>query len=125
MSDDLDLDELARGDRAALKRTRTAAKFLDEAVKVPGTDYRVGVDPILSIAPVSGDVAGAVLSMYIVAEAARIGVPRGTLAQMIVNIAIDTASGSIPILGTVADAAWKANRRNVELLEDHLADTAE
>ena len=121
MADDLDLDDLDRAERAALKRTRAAATFLDEAFRVPGTNYRVGADPILSIVPVSGDVAGAVLSMYIVGEAARIGVPGKTLAQMVVNISIDTASGSIPVLGTVADAAFKANRRNVELIEEHLA----
>ena len=122
MADDVNLDDLSRGNRAALKRARAAATFLDEAFRVPGTNYRVGADPILSIAPVSGDVAGAILSMYIVGEAVRIGVPRKTLAQMIVNISIDTASGSIPVLGTVADAAFKANRRNVELIEEYLAD---
>ncbi|EMA41431.1 DUF4112 domain-containing protein [Halococcus hamelinensis] len=121
MADDLDLDDLDRADRAALKRTRAAATFLDEAFQVPGTNYRVGADPILSIVPVSGDVAGAILSMYIVGEAVRIGVPRKTLAQMVVNISIDTASGSIPVLGTIADAAFKANRRNVELIEEYLA----
>lgn len=122
MADDLDMDALTRRERAALKRSRTMAQLLDEAISVPGINYRVGLDPLLSIAPVSGDIAGAALSLYIVAEAARLGVPPKTLLKMGGNIAVDAVGGSIPVLGTLVDAVWKANKRNVSLLESHLAD---
>ncbi len=121
MADDLDMDALTGREQAALKRARTMGTLLDEAVEIPGINYRVGLDPVLSIAPVSGDAAGAVLSLYIVAEAARLGVPPKTLLRMAGNIAVDAVAGSVPVLGTLVDAVWKANKRNVALLEDHLA----
>ena len=122
MTDDLDETTLTGRERASLKRTRTMARLLDEAVAIPVIGYRVGLDPLLSIAPVSGDAAGAALSCYIVAEAARLGVPPKTVLRMLLNVAIDTVAGSVPVLGTLVDAVWKANKRNVALLEDHLAD---
>jgi hypothetical protein len=120
MTDDLDMDALTRREQAALKRARAMGRLLDEAVEIPGIGYRVGLDPLLSIAPVSGDIAGAALSLYIVAEAARLGVPPKTVAEMLLNVAIDAVGGSVPVLGTLVDAVWKANKRNVALLENHL-----
>ncbi|EMA48951.1 hypothetical protein C448_02446 [Halococcus morrhuae DSM 1307] len=122
MTDELDENALTGREQAALARTRTMARLLDEAVAIPGIGYRVGLDPLLSIAPVSGDAAGAALSLYIIAEATRLGVPPKTLLRMVANVALDTLGGSVPVLGTLVDAAWKANKRNVSLLEDHLAD---
>ena len=122
MTDDLDMESLTRREQAALKRTRRMARLLDEAVEIPIVNYRVGLDPLLSIAPVSGDAAGAVLSLYIVAEAARLSVPPKTTLKMVLNVALDTIAGGVPVLGTLVDAVWKANKRNVALLEDHLAD---
>ncbi|WP_049998222.1 DUF4112 domain-containing protein [Halococcus sediminicola] len=122
MTDDLDMESLTRREQAALKRTRRMARLLDEAVEIPIINYRVGLDPLLSIAPVSGDAAGAVLSLYIVAEAARLSVPPKTTLKMMLNVALDTIAGGVPVLGTLVDAVWKANKRNVALLEDHLAD---
>ena len=116
------MDALTRREQAALKRARAMGRLLDEAVEIPGIGYRVGLDPVLSIAPVSGDIAGAALSLYIVAEAARLGVPPKTVAEMVLNVAIDAVGGSVPVLGTLVDAVWKANKRNVALLEEHLGD---
>jgi hypothetical protein len=121
MTDDFDMDALTGREQAALERTRTMAQLLDEAVSIPVVNYRVGLDPLLSIAPVSGDAAGAVLSLYIVAESARLGVPPKTLVRMVGNVALDTVAGGVPVLGTLIDAVWKANKRNVALLEAHLA----
>ena len=122
MTDELDENALTGREQAALARTRTMARLLDEAVAIPGIGYRVGLDPLLSIAPVSGDVAGAALSCYIIGEATRLGVPPKTLLRMVGNVTLDTLGGSVPVLGTLVDAAWKANKRNVSLLESHLAD---
>lgn len=125
MSEDLDTDALTSRERAALERTRTASTLFDEAIRIPGIGYRVGIDPLIGVLPVSGDAVGAVLSLYIVAESARLGVPPKTLLRMLVNIAIDTGVGSIPIAGDLFDIVWKANKRNVSLLEAHLAERAD
>ena len=105
-----------------LERCRTVAAALDDAVPIPGTDRRVGLDSVLGLLPVAGDAVAAAASSYIVLEAARLGAPRSTLARMTFNVALDFGIGSIPILGDLFDAVFKANRKNVELLERHLDD---
>lgn len=102
-------------DDAALARMRTVARLLDDSIRVPGTNVRFGLDPVLGILPGAGDVAAAGLSLYIVFEAARQGVPTPILLRMLANIAIDTFAGSVPLAGDLFDAAFKANRRNVDL----------
>jgi hypothetical protein len=106
---------------AALERARYVAELMDSAFTIPGTDVDVGLDPILGILPAYGDVASGLVSLYIVAEAARAGVPKGKLARMLLNVGVDVTVGSIPVLGTVFDAFWKANVWNVEKIEEHLA----
>ena len=118
--EDIDGDTLVGGEEAALKRMRTVSTLLDDAIRVPGTEFRVGIDPIVGILPVAGDSVMSVISMYIVLEAANLGVPMSTVARMLANIAVDAVIGSIPVLGTLFDAGWKANKRNVKLVEQHV-----
>jgi hypothetical protein len=94
--------------------------LLDNAIPIPGTRYRVGLDPILGLLPGAGDFLGTALSAYIVLEAARIGLPRASLIQMVTNIIFETVLGSVPVLGDVVDATWKANTKNLALVEEHL-----
>jgi hypothetical protein len=96
------------------------ARLLDNAVQIPGTSWKIGLDPIIGLIPGVGDMVGAVLSGYIVLEAVRAEVPTFTLARMLVNVGIDTLLGAVPALGDVFDAAWKSNTMNVALLERHL-----
>jgi len=110
-------------DRAAVERMRVVATVFDESVTVPGTNFRVGVDPVLGALPVAGDVVSAGFSLYIVLESARLGVSFTTLLRMIANITVDVAGGSIPYAGTLFDAFWKANVRNLELALEDLATT--
>jgi hypothetical protein len=112
-------------DTAALDRMETVAYALDESVEIPGTDYSVGVDPILGALPVAGDVVSAAFSLYIVAESAYLGVSYTTLLGMLANITVDTVGGSVPYVGSVFDAVWKANKRNVGLVLRDLAETVE
>lgn len=105
---------------SALKRIRALSHLLDNAISIPGTTHRIGLDPLLGLLPGAGDIIGAVLSAYIVLEAARFGLPRATLARMALNIVSETALGSLPLLGDFFDATWKANSRNMALLEAHL-----
>ncbi len=103
-----------------LKRLRRLSHLLDNAIRIPGTRFRFGLDPLLGLLPAGGDIAGAFLSAYIVFSAARIGVPRESLVQMVSNILLETLIGTVPVVGDLFDAAWKANVRNMELLETHL-----
>jgi len=102
-----------------VRTARALARVLDSAVGIPGTKLRVGLDAILGLIPGGGDVAAAALSGYIVLTAARRGVPRAVLGRMLLNVLVDTAVGSIPVLGDLFDVAFKSNVRNVELLERH------
>ena len=81
----------------------------------------LGLDPILGLIPGIGDAAGAVLAAWILLEAFRVGASRATLVRMAGNVALDAAVGAVPLLGDIFDFAWKANLRNVALLERHLA----
>jgi hypothetical protein len=108
-------------DRSAVGRIRFVATMLDERVRVPGTPVRIGIDPLLGIVPVAGDVLAGLLSLYVVAEAVRLGVSTATLARMLANVAVDVAGGSIPVVGDLFDVAWKANARNADLVVADLA----
>lgn len=109
-------------DEAALHRMEAVAHALDESVRIPGTNASVGLDPILGVVPVAGDLVSGAVSLYIVVESANLGVSYATLLRMIANICIDVVGGSVPYVGTVFDSFWKANVRNVERA---LADLAE
>ncbi|NHN61416.1 MULTISPECIES: DUF4112 domain-containing protein [Halorussus] len=104
----------------AMERVRTVARLLDEAIELPVINYKIGLDPILGILPVGGDAVSAAISLYIVAEGAQMGASRDTLLKMLFNVGVDAVVGSVPVLGTVIDAVWKANERNVALLEEEL-----
>lgn len=111
-------------EEATLKRVRAVSKLLDEAFRIPGTNYRVGIDPILGILPVAGDALPTLLSFYPIVEAYRVGVPNRMLAKMLALVAIDATVGSIPVLGTLFDAVWKANKWNLQMLERHIEERA-
>jgi len=113
------VDETAQT-HPTVRRIETLGRLLDGAVRVPGTEFRIGLDPILGILPGAGDTVASVLSLYIVFEAYRADVPRATLLKMLSYVAVDTVIGSIPVLGTIFDAVWKANQWNARLLADHL-----
>lgn len=108
-------------DAPGLTRMRTIAHLLDESIPVPGTSFRVGIDPLIGLLPVSGDLVGAGLSLYLVAEAGRLGVSTLTLVRMLANVSVDLLVGSIPVIGTLFDASWKANKRNLELARNDLS----
>jgi hypothetical protein len=106
---------------ATLNRVRILSFLLDEYFRIPGTKYRIGLDGLLGLLPGIGDTVGMLLSAYILFEATRLGVPRATRLRMAANITLDTLVGVIPLLGDVFDVAWKANKKNVALLNAYLA----
>ena len=109
-------------DEPALRRVKTVARLMDEAVRVPGTNTWVGLDPVLGVVPGVGDAVAAGVSLYIVAEAAYLGVPLTTLVRMLANVTADAVLGSVPVVGPVFDTFIKANTWNVSSLEEFVAD---
>ena len=105
---------------ATLNRLRKFSRLLDSAIGIPGTKFRFGLDPILGLIPGGGDFLGTILSAYLVIEAARLGLPKETLVKMVSNIVLESAVGTVPVIGDLFDAAWKANTKNFELVEAHL-----
>lgn len=104
-------------------QARALARILDDSIRLPGTDFRIGLDPIIGLIPGIGDLLGGGLSAYILWLGARAGAPVPVLARMFLNIAIEMIVGTIPLLGDLFDAGWKANQRNVDLLEEYLDDS--
>jgi Domain of unknown function (DUF4112) len=103
-----------------LRRLRHLSRVLDKAVTIPGTEISVGLDPLLGLIPVGGDVLTLVFSGYIILEAAKLGASKATLGRMILNLIIDSLIGSLPVAGDLFDFAWKSNEYNIKLLEEHL-----
>ena len=100
---------------------RRLAWLLDEAFAIPGTNQRVGLDALLGLIPGVGDTLGALLSTYIIIEAARRGASPWTVSRMLGNVALETIIGVVPIAGDLFDVVWKANLRNLDLLGAALA----
>ena len=105
-------------DTSAGRGLQRLARFMDSSIRLPG-GYRIGWDGIIGLIPGIGDVVGLGVSAWIVFGAARLGASRATLARMAANVAIETVVGAVPILGDLFDIAFKANVRNMSLLERH------
>ncbi len=112
---------LSNDPASRVKRVRVLAKLLDDSIGIPGTRWKIGFDPIVGLIPGIGDLIGAILSGYIILEAARADIPGVTLVRMLANVGIDTVLGAVPAVGDLFDAAWKSNTKNVALLERHLS----
>lgn len=115
--------ELVReGEHAAADETRRRlqqfAWLLDSSIPIPGTRLTIGLEALIGLIPVLGDLIGVALSSFILAEAHRLGVNRAVLLRMSFNVALEGVVGIIPFAGDVFDAAFKANQRNVKLLGD-------
>lgn len=98
------------------RRLRRVAKLLDSAIVVPGLRVRIGADAILGLVPGIGDAASGLIGAYLIYEAHRLGAPKGALARMAANLALDTAVGSIPVAGDIWDFFFRANDRNMQIL---------
>jgi hypothetical protein len=106
--------------QARLDRLRNISSLLDNAVSIPGTSIGIGIDPLLGLLPGGGDFISSIFSAYMVVEAARLGLPRESLVRMVTNLILDTLAGSVPVVGDLFDVAWKANSKNMELIESHM-----
>lgn len=96
------------------------AELLDGVFRIPGTNIEFGLDAIIGMIPGIGDIVSGAISMWLIQEAKRLGAPRWLIARMIWNVAVDVSVGIIPFVGDAFDVAWKANRKNMELLKRHV-----
>lgn len=103
-----------------LRPLRRLAGLLDSALPVPGTRWRIGLDGLIGLVPGIGDLAGAALSSYILMKAIRLGVPVGVVLRMLFNILLEMTLGAIPLIGDLFDFGFKANLRNIRLIERHV-----
>ncbi len=99
-----------------LARIRFLSSLLDQSILLPG-GYRIGLDPLMGLVPWVGDFCASALSFYLIWEAACLGIPKRVLARMVKNVAVDALVGAVPVLGDLFDAVWKANMRNLRLIE--------
>ena len=99
------------------KNLQQLAWLLDSSIPIPGTRLTVGLEALIGLFPVIGDLIGVALSSYILSQAAKLGAPRSVLWRIAFNIAVEGVVGIIPFAGDVFDAAFKANQRNVQLLD--------
>jgi hypothetical protein len=122
------MDDQARGDGGRggreLARLRAIARLFDQAFALPGTRYRFGVDALFGLVPGLGDLVGAVVAAYALHVARTLRVPAAIQLHMLGNIAIDALVGSIPLLGDLFDFVFKAQTRNMALLDRWLASPA-
>lgn len=107
-------------EQVRLDRLKRFANLMDSRFQVPGTGIRFGLDPLLGLIPGIGDGATALASFWIVYQARELGASIGLVARMLGNIAVDFVVGAVPLLGDLFDVRFKANRRNVALLEESL-----
>jgi hypothetical protein len=112
-------EPLSHAERIA--RIDALAALLDTAFILPGTKIRFGLDAIIGLIPGIGDAITTLMAIYIVREARELGASPLLIARMLVNVGIDAVFGAVPLVGDAFDMAWRANRRNIALLREHLS----
>jgi hypothetical protein len=120
LDEEIATEGLSTSEERALRRVKFVAQLMDDAVTIPGTNKGIGLDSLVGLLPVSGDIVTGAVSLYGVAEAIRAGADRGVVAKMLFNIVVDVGVGSIPVLGDIFDVFWKSNVKNADLFEKHL-----
>lgn len=104
----------------SLRRLDGLAMVMDSAITIPGTKVTMGLDALIGLVPVVGDIVTTAISSYLIYEARRLGASKLTLTRMAGNVALDGVVGAIPIVGDVFDLTFRANRRNMAILRTHL-----
>jgi hypothetical protein len=102
-----------------LARLRWIAQLLDSRYRVPGTQIRFGLDPVLDLIPGIGDLVSPIFALLVIVQGLRQRVPKVILLRMLFNALIDALIGAVPLVGAVGDVFWRANLRNLDLLERH------
>lgn len=116
---DLDLP-LGTDPVAVLRRVEMLEHVLERAVALPGIRRKVGLDAVIGLVPIAGDVVAAALGMYLVWEARNLGMSKWQLARMTTNVGVDTLLGAIPVAGDLFDFMFRSNRRNLKIIRRHI-----
>jgi len=116
----LSFEHTTPDEAALLVRLAALSRLLDHAFRIPGTDIRFGLDAILGLIPVVGDVMSNVIAAYLVLEARRLGLSKWDTTRMVGNILVDASISAVPIAGDVFDVFWRASDRNMSILYEHL-----
>jgi len=109
-------------DNSPIKWVERVSYLMDESLKIPGTNFRFGLDPILNLIPIVGDISGFAVSGMLVLTMAKKGVSNKVIVLMVLNIVLDFVIGAIPIIGNIFDFTYKANSRNIKLLKEHYSE---
>jgi NADH:ubiquinone oxidoreductase subunit 5 (subunit L)/multisubunit Na+/H+ antiporter MnhA subunit len=104
------------------KNLDVLAKLMDSQFRIPGTNIRFGLDALIGLVPGAGDFVSFLVSSYLVSNAINKGASGYVLSRMVLNIVVDALVGAIPVLGDIFDVAFKANQRNVKLLQQHYSE---
>lgn len=102
------------------QRVEALEMLLERSFRIPGINYPVGLDAIVGLVPVLGDVVTAVMGAYVVWEARNLGMPKWKLWRMGANVAFDAAIGAVPVVGDAADLLFRSNTRNLKIIRKHL-----
>ena len=111
---------LEAGTQQSMARLEALARLMDGAFVIPGTTIRFGLDGIIGLVPVAGDMIAGLVSTYLVWEARQLGAPTWLIARMLANVLLDTTVGAIPVVGDAFDVLFRANMKNMALLRRHL-----
>ena len=115
-----DIPGMGNDPRAVRMRVEALEKLLERAFHIPGTKIPFGLDSIIGLVPVLGDLITAAMGAYIVWEARNLGMSKWQLIRMTANVGIDTAIGAIPIVGDAFDLVWRSNTKNLRIIKKHL-----
>ena len=110
----------AGGTEESVARVEALARLMDGAFVLPGTNIRLGLDSIIGLVPVAGDVISGLVSSYLIWEARQLGAPQWLIARMVANTLLDTTIGAIPVVGDAFDIMFRANMKNMALLRRHM-----
>lgn len=106
--------------RRTLARLERISRLFDDALRIPGTDIRFGWDVVLGLIPVGGDALSTGITAYYMWEAHRLGARKRVLLTMLANSGVDFLVGAVPVVGDLADVAWRSNRKNMRVLLNEL-----
>jgi len=115
-----DIPGMGNDPRAVRMRVEALEKLLERAFHIPGTKIPFGLDSIIGLVPVLGDLITAAMGAYIVWEARNLGMSKWQLIRMTANVGIDTAIGAIPLVGDAFDLIWRSNSKNLRIIKKHL-----
>ncbi|WBX86432.1 DUF4112 domain-containing protein [Sphingosinicella microcystinivorans] len=110
----------SRDPHAVRARVEALEALLERSITIPGINYKIGLDAVLGLVPVGGDIIAGLMSAYIIWEARNLGMSRWSLARMAGNTLFDTAIGFVPLLGDAMDVVFRSNTRNLRIIRKHL-----